>query len=178
LELHRKQSLRATTAPNLSTTPPKSGDPKKPSPSPAHGVATKTTAVSSNKKNGAVVREHAGYDWIEGFEERTLLSAVYETLAPLLNFFMPSQKLKSKIRIGSREVKTCDEPRIPFQRLLERVSPPPACRDTLKSQHALYNPGGTSAECQQGYPAIASAACPGKPYSDTGADIVSVTFPQ
>jgi hypothetical protein len=37
-------------------------------------------------------------------------------------------------------------------------------------------PGETSAECQQGYPAFASAACPSKPYLDPGAGLALVTF--
>jgi hypothetical protein len=66
------------------------------------------------QKNGSVVREYAGYDRLEGLEEQALLAAVYRRLAPLLNFFMPSQKLKSKTRVGSKEIKVYDEPRSPF----------------------------------------------------------------
>jgi hypothetical protein len=32
-------------------------------------------------------------------------------LGPLLNFFMPTMKLESKVKIGSREIKKYDEPR-------------------------------------------------------------------
>jgi hypothetical protein len=81
-----------------------------------------------------------GYDRLEGFEEQALLSAVYKPLVPLLNFFMPSQKFKSKIRTGSKKIKTYDEPRSSFHRLLECASLPPVCKDTLKVQYALYNP--------------------------------------
>jgi hypothetical protein len=49
-------------------------------------------------------------------------------------------------------------------------------KNSLDAQCALYNPGGTSAEYQQGYPVPASTACPGKPYSDARAGLVSVTF--
>jgi hypothetical protein len=92
------------------------------------------------QKNGAVVREYIGYDRLEGLEEQALLSAVYTPLVPLLNFFMPSQKLKSKTRVGSKEIKVYDEPRSPFQRLLECTVLPQACKDTLNAQCALYNP--------------------------------------
>ena len=57
----------------------------------------------AEQKNGAVVREYVGYDRFEGAEEQALLAAVYKPLAPLLNFFMPTQKLKSKTRVGSKE---------------------------------------------------------------------------
>jgi hypothetical protein len=92
------------------------------------------------QKNGAVVREYVGYDRLSGLEERAFLAAVYKPLVPLLNFFMPSQKLKSKTRIGSKEIKVYDEPRSPFQRLFECAELPQVCKDTLKAQYALYNP--------------------------------------
>jgi hypothetical protein len=92
------------------------------------------------QKNGAVVRQYAGYDRLEGFEEQALLAAVYEPLVPLLNFFMPTRRLKSKTRIGSKEIKSHDQPRSPFQRLLECDELPQQCKDSLKAQCALYNP--------------------------------------
>jgi transposase InsO family protein len=92
------------------------------------------------QKNGAVVRNYAGYDRLEGFEEQEMLAAVYKPLGALLNFFMPARKLKSKIRIGSKESRSYDEPRSPLQRLLECSELPRECKDSLKSQCALYNP--------------------------------------
>jgi transposase InsO family protein len=92
------------------------------------------------QKNGAVVREYLGYDRLEGLQEQALLAAVYTPLVPLLNFFMPSQKLKSKTRVGSKEIRVYDEPRSPFQRLIECPELPQACKDALKAQRALYNP--------------------------------------
>jgi transposase InsO family protein len=92
------------------------------------------------QKNGAVVREYAGYDRLEGLEEQALLAAVYAPLAPLLNFFMPTQKLAHKARVGSKEIKVYDEPRSPFHRLLENEGLPQELKDTLAAQCALYNP--------------------------------------
>jgi hypothetical protein len=53
---------------------------------------------------------------------------------------MPTQKLTSKIRIGSREIKTYDEPKSPFQRLMEHTGLPQERKDALAAQSALYNP--------------------------------------
>jgi transposase InsO family protein len=92
------------------------------------------------QKNGAVVREYVGYYRLDGHEEQSLLSGIYEHLAPLLNFFMPTQKLKSKIRIGSKESKVYDAPRSPFQRLIESDELSQEVKDSLQSQIALYNP--------------------------------------
>ena len=92
------------------------------------------------QKNGAIVRAYVGYDRLEGLEEQALLATVYKPLAPLLNFFMPTQKLKSKTRIGSKEIKIYDEPKSPFQRLMESPKTPVEIKELLLSQIALYNP--------------------------------------
>jgi transposase InsO family protein len=92
------------------------------------------------QKNGAVVRSYVGYDRLEGLEEQALLAAVYKPLAPLLNFFMPTQKLISKTRIGSKEIRKYDEPRSPFQRIMESSAAPKKTKDSLSAHIALYNP--------------------------------------
>ena len=92
------------------------------------------------QKNGAVVREYVGYDRLEGFQEQALLAAVYEPLVPLLNFFMPTQKLIRKTRIGSKEIKVYDKPISPFQRLSKSKEVQQEIKDSLSAQLALYNP--------------------------------------
>ena len=92
------------------------------------------------QKNGAVVREYVGRDRLEGFEEHALLSAVYQPLIPLLNFFMPTQKLISKTRIRSKEIKIRDEPRSPYIRLMESAELSQDTKVSLKNQIVLYNP--------------------------------------
>jgi transposase InsO family protein len=92
------------------------------------------------QKNGAVVREYVGYDRLEGSQDQALLTAVYRSLIPLLNFFMPTQKLKSKTRIGSKEIKVYDEPISPFQRLMDSSATTKKTKDSLVAHIALYNP--------------------------------------
>ncbi|GHU56241.1 integrase [Spirochaetia bacterium] len=92
------------------------------------------------QKNGAVVREYVGYDRLSGTEEQALLTAIYVPLVPLLNFFMPTQKLKSKTRIGAKETRVYDAPRSPFARLTESAGLPQPCKNSLAAQCALYNP--------------------------------------
>jgi len=92
------------------------------------------------QKNGAVVREYVGYDRLQGIEEQALLSAVYRPLVPLLNFFMPTQKLERKTRVGSKEIKVYDDPKSPFQRLIESSEVTQETKDSLLAQIALYNP--------------------------------------
>ena len=98
------------------------------------------TTVSLNKKNGAVVRIYVGYDRLEGPHEQALLAVIYRSLVPLLNFFMPVQKLKSKTRVGSKEIKILDDPQSPFQRLMESQEVSQKLKNSLTAQIALYNP--------------------------------------
>jgi hypothetical protein len=54
-------------------------------------------------------------------------------LVPLLKFFMPTQKLKSKTMIGPKEIKVYDEPRDPFQRLIECAELRREYKDSLQA---------------------------------------------
>jgi hypothetical protein len=92
------------------------------------------------QKNGAVVREYVGHDRLEGLQEQALLAAIYRPLVPLLNYFMPTQKLKSKTRVGSKELKIRDEPKSPFLRLIESDQLLQDTKNSLLAQIALYNP--------------------------------------
>jgi hypothetical protein len=92
------------------------------------------------QQSGAVVREYVGYDRLVGFEEQAFLVAVYTPPVPLLTFFMPTRKFKSKTRVGSTEIKVYDEPRSPFQRLMECAELLRGCKGALAVQCAIYNP--------------------------------------
>jgi hypothetical protein len=54
------------------------------------------------QKNGAVVREYIGHDRLEGDTLQSCLAAACHHLVPLLNFFMPTVKLESKVKVGQR----------------------------------------------------------------------------
>jgi hypothetical protein len=92
------------------------------------------------QKNRAVVREYVGYYRLEGYTEQEMLADIYLPLIPLLNFFMPTQKLVSKTRIGSKEIKKYDEPKSPYQRLIESPLTPENTKKVLREHIALYNP--------------------------------------
>jgi hypothetical protein len=53
---------------------------------------------------------------------------------------MLTQKLKSKTRVGSKEIKVYDESRSPFQRLMEHPELPQPYKGLPSAQCALYNP--------------------------------------
>ncbi len=82
------------------------------------------------QKNWSVVRRAVGYRRHDTPREVRLLNELYDSLDPMVNFFHPSTKLKSKERVGARVVKRYDEPKTPCDRLLEH----PAVNEELKSR--------------------------------------------
>jgi hypothetical protein len=118
-------------APNLSTTPPKSDVKKK----------TSLHPKPWTQLFGGTEKRHCR-PWIcrlrpaRGFWGTALLAAVYTPLVPVLNFFMPTQKLKSKMRVGSKEIKVYDEPWSPFRGSWS-VGVATGCKDALTAQCAF-----------------------------------------
>jgi hypothetical protein len=109
------------------------------------------------QKNGAVVREHTGCDRLEGDALQSRLAAVYRHLTTLLNFFMPVMKLESKVKAGSKEIKKYDEPRSPYQRLLESEALPPEVKAELTRLCGLYNPVQLQHHVNNAVPALREA---------------------
>ena len=56
------------------------------------------------------------------------------------NFFIPSSKIISKERNGSKMMKKHDQPRTPFQRLYESNDIAKNIKDDLRKKHKLLNP--------------------------------------
>lgn len=72
------------------------------------------------QKNYTHVRELFGYERIAEEHLVQLMNGIYKNYwNPLQNFFMPTFKLKEKIRIGSRIQKKYERPQTPYQRLIE-----------------------------------------------------------
>lgn len=70
------------------------------------------------QKNWSVVRQAIGYARFEGQGAVDILNIIYDDLRLFHNFFMPSAKLVSKTREGSRVSKVHDRPSTPYERLL------------------------------------------------------------
>jgi hypothetical protein len=49
-------------------------------------------------------------------------------------------KLESKVKVGSKEIKKYDQPRSPYQRLLESEALQPEVKTELTRLYGLYNP--------------------------------------
>jgi hypothetical protein len=93
------------------------------------------------QKNNACVRNFAGYDRFSSPAQWAALAAVYKPLCFLLNYFMPTYKLKSKTRAGSKIKKVYDTKVLsPYQRLLASTDLSDEVKAELAKRYMLYNP--------------------------------------
>jgi hypothetical protein len=90
--------------------------------------------------NYSVVRRHVGYQRYDSEADLELLNQLYEHLRLYVNFFLPSQKLKEKIRRGSHVQKRYDRARTPYERVLESQQVTEDCKEKLRAQYAELNP--------------------------------------
>jgi hypothetical protein len=92
------------------------------------------------QKNLKCVREYVGYSRFDTPLELQALAAVYRSLCPLLNYFLPAVKLINKTRAGSAVRKVYDKPRSPYQRLLASPDLADEAKAELKRRYESYNP--------------------------------------
>jgi hypothetical protein len=93
------------------------------------------------EKNWTHVRQYLGYERFDKIELVQHLNNLYTTEWRLLfNFFMPSVKLQDKIRVGSKVIKKHDQPKTPFQRVLESTEIPEDTKTQLKKDFENLNP--------------------------------------
>ena len=71
------------------------------------------------QRNWTHVRKQVGYQRLDTTAELRGLRALYASLRLYKNFFQPTMMLKAKTRIGGKIHRQYDEPRTPYQRLLE-----------------------------------------------------------
>jgi len=87
------------------------------------------------QKNWSVVRRLIGYGRYATQRQAGQLNAVYTVARLYVNFFKPVMKLKAKRRVGSKVRKIHDEPKTPYQRLMECEALTPAEKKKLKATY-------------------------------------------
>ena len=93
------------------------------------------------QKNNSCVRNFIGYDRFSSADERDALATVYHSLCPLLNYFIPTIKLLSKTRVGSKIKKVYDKNILsPYQRLLASPDLSDQVKEELTRRYRMYNP--------------------------------------
>lgn len=93
------------------------------------------------EKNWSVVRQFLGYNRFDKPELAKQLNEIYTSEWRLLmNFFLPSTKLVEKYRDRSKIIKRYDQPKTPFQRVLESTAIPNNTKQELLHIFEALNP--------------------------------------
>jgi hypothetical protein len=93
------------------------------------------------QKNNSCVRNFVGYGRFSCTAQWEALARVYLSLCPLLNYFMPTQKLLRKIKVGSKTKKVYDKNILsPYQRLLASPDLSDEYKQELTRRYKLLNP--------------------------------------
>ena len=74
------------------------------------------------QKNWALVRAAVGYHRYDSASELLLLNEIWQWQSKLTNFYVPQQKLVSKVRNGAKVTKKYDKAATPFHRLINHPS--------------------------------------------------------
>jgi hypothetical protein len=102
------------------------------------------------QKNWTHVRELFGYERFDHKDLVDLMNEIYKFYwNPLWNFFNPVMKLKSKTRVGGKLIKKHDEPKTPYQRLLESNHLSEVDKTVLKTRYEKLNPFHLRAELEK-----------------------------
>ena len=92
------------------------------------------------QKNYTAVRQMVGYYRYDTEDERVLLNRIYALHRLYFNFFLPQMKLVEKTRVGSKVIKRYDDPKTPYQRVLDASHIKESIKNQLKDHYASINP--------------------------------------
>jgi hypothetical protein len=93
------------------------------------------------QKNFTHVREIFGYERYDFEDLVDSMNTVYRKyFCVLQNFFIPQQKLISKVRHGSKYVKKYDVPKTPYQRLMDSSEMSTQQKNLLREKFETLNP--------------------------------------
>jgi hypothetical protein len=92
------------------------------------------------QKNWTHVRKVVGYGRFTTAAQCEVLRMLYEAAADFRNFLQPAMKLKEKVREGGKVRRVYEEPRTPYQRLLELGRLKPQQRRELEKRYQSLDP--------------------------------------
>ena len=98
------------------------------------------------EKNYTLIRRAVGYMRHDTPKELEILNRLYFYLCLRSNYFLPTMKLASKQRIGSKVVKHYNLPETPYQRLLVSADVPGQAKQQLKRKYQELNPAQLTRE--------------------------------
>ncbi len=91
------------------------------------------------QRNWTHVRKVVGYRRMDTTGELLILRELYASLTLHKNFFQPTMKLQEKVRVEGKIHRKYDEPKTPYQRLLQSDQLPAAACKRLKAQYESLN---------------------------------------
>lgn len=98
------------------------------------------------QKNWSIVRRYAGYGRLQSPEACQCLNRLYALLSDYVNFFLPSMKLKEKVRDGAKVTRRYDEPQTPYRRVLALPDVPASVKRALTRRYNGLNPAALHRE--------------------------------
>jgi len=91
------------------------------------------------QRNWTHVRKVVGYHRLDRPAELSVLRELYSCLRLYKNFFQPTMKLIEKVRDSGKIHRKYDEPRTPYQRLMESGQLKPSAKQRLQAQYESLN---------------------------------------
>jgi len=88
------------------------------------------------QKNWSVIRRAIGYARYDTQRQVNQLNALYAVYRLYVNHFLPVQKLVAKVREGSKVKKVYDDPKTPYQRVLDSPQISAKAKRKLRAIHA------------------------------------------
>jgi len=92
------------------------------------------------QKNYTAIRSYVGYYRYDTDQQREVLNELYSYLRLYINYFQPMMKLRMKQRIGSKIIKRYDEPKTPYQRIIDIKDVSENTKNKLKQTYQTLNP--------------------------------------
>jgi hypothetical protein len=107
-----------------------------------HGRAyRKNDQARVEQKNWTQVRCTFGYERVEEQKAVDCMNDIYANELRLLrNFFIPTMKQKSKVRVGSKYKRKFEKPQTPYVRVLEDASVADSIKEALREEKKSLNP--------------------------------------
>jgi hypothetical protein len=91
------------------------------------------------QKNWSVVRRAVGYRRYDTPSQLEILNRLYSVMHFYVNFFLPSAKLQTKTRVGSKVKKTYDKPQTPYARTMLSPDVSDQDKDLLRETYELLD---------------------------------------
>ena len=102
-------------------------------------VGRRNDSAHVEQKNWSVVRRAVGYSRYDTPKQLELLNRLYSVMHFYVNFFLPSAKLQTKMRVGSKTRKTYDKPKTPYARTLLSHEVSEQDKDLLRETYELLD---------------------------------------